>query len=636
MKPLGRRWLWCLPPLLLLLSLGALFELALRLETQRRQAEQHRQMLNQLGELRALLLNDLNGSLHLASGVVSYLQARHGVIDPRELEPWLQALIRQSGNIRNIAIAPGNRISYVYPLQGNEGALGLYFPDVPEQWPTVQRVIAEQRALLDGPLELKQGGLGLIYRSPVILEDNRYWGLLSTVIHAAPVFDRLHATAEQLGLTISLLRTDQGSLRTLTGQPSLQDSAQAVVNVPVPGSQWVLAARQMHAPQSAWLMNWLRLGAWSLALIAAALLLALLFNLEQRHLVQQALAESRQRFRLAFDTAPQGIALLNRAGQWQEANPALCQLLGVTLDDLRQHALTYWLPVAEQAAVLRRLADCQQGPLQWEGQLLDHAQQPVAVQFNCAGLPSPSELIVLQCSDIRERRRLERLKSEFIATVSHELRTPLTAINGALRLLLHGPLGTLSSAQQELLDLAQHNTERLSLLINDLLDMEKLSSSRMPFNLQAHELRPLLQEAINSNRSYAEPFAVTLELAACVDCQVLTDPLRVQQVLANLLSNAVKFSRAGQTVRLSCQVSQGQAVIRVSDQGCGIPEAFHSQVFERFAQADTGNQRRVKGTGLGLAISKELVERMQGSIGFDSTPGLGTTFWFTLPLATEG
>jgi signal transduction histidine kinase len=121
-----------------------------------------------------------------------------------------------------------------------------------------------------------------------------------------------------------------------------------------------------------------------------------------------------------------------------------------------------------------------------------------------------------------------------------------------------------------------------------------------------------------------------------VDCQVLTDPLRVQQVLANLLSNAVKFSRAGQTVRLSCQVSQGQAVIRVSDQGCGIPEAFHSQVFERFAQADTGNQRRVKGTGLGLAISKELVERMQGSIGFDSTPGLGTTFWFTLPLATEG
>jgi PAS domain S-box-containing protein len=234
--------------------------------------------------------------------------------------------------------------------------------------------------------------------------------------------------------------------------------------------------------------------------------------------------------------------------------------------------------------------------------------------------------------DITERRHIEQLQRDFVSTVSHELRTPLTSISGSLGLITGGALGPVPTSMSTMLNIAQQNSLRLSLLINDLLDMDKLIAGKMDFNLQVQPLLPLLQEALHSNQGYAEQYQVSYQLQPFVDANLAVDGLRLQQVLANFLSNACKFSPPGSCITLRIDHLEGQLRVNVCDQGSGVPVAFQGRIFLKFSQADASSTRQQGGTGLGLAISKELIERMGGTIGFDSTPH-GTTFWFQLPLA---
>ena len=236
-------------------------------------------------------------------------------------------------------------------------------------------------------------------------------------------------------------------------------------------------------------------------------------------------------------------------------------------------------------------------------------------------------------SDISERKKVEQLKSEFVSTVSHELRTPLTSVSGALGLVVNGALGEVPPAMSEMLQIAYQNSQRLSLLINDLLDMEKLNAGKMLFDMCCQQLLPLLQEALDSNREYASRFAVTLRLEGAHKLQVAVDRLRLQQVLSNLLSNAAKYAPPGSEVLLTFTCDHEQAVVSVHDHGPGIPEAFRPRIFQKFAQADSSDSRQGAGTGLGLALSREMIERMGGKIGFRCEDGQGTTFWISLPLA---
>ncbi|OGI01637.1 MAG: hypothetical protein A2104_03640 [Candidatus Melainabacteria bacterium GWF2_32_7] len=238
--------------------------------------------------------------------------------------------------------------------------------------------------------------------------------------------------------------------------------------------------------------------------------------------------------------------------------------------------------------------------------------------------------------DITRLKEIEKLKNEFVSTVSHELRTPLTSIRGSLGLILSGALGDITDDTKDMLDIANNNSIRLISLINDILDIEKIESGRMNFNLETLEILPIIEQAIEENKSYAKQFNVDIVLDnQLTNEKGVVDKNRFLQVLTNLLSNAVKFSPSGETVKISGYKSNNGIIISVKDYGHGIPDEFKCKIFQKFAQSDSSSTRQKGGTGLGLSISKAIVEKMNGEISFETKIGEGTTFFVYLPELKE-
>jgi signal transduction histidine kinase len=223
-----------------------------------------------------------------------------------------------------------------------------------------------------------------------------------------------------------------------------------------------------------------------------------------------------------------------------------------------------------------------------------------------------------------------RLKGEFIGTVSHELRTPLTSIAASLNLLMHMGDTHASPASSRLIAIAHSNTERLTRLVNDILDIEKLDAGKVKFRLQCVSLGKLLNTAIEEQRSLADNRGIQINCESST-AFVNADSDRLMQVFSNLLSNALKFSPPNSEVNITVEDRNGKIRISVVDHGSGIPQEFKDRIFEKFAQADTSDIRTKGGSGLGLSIVREIVRRLGGEVGFADTPGGGATFFVDLP-----
>ncbi len=259
-----------------------------------------------------------------------------------------------------------------------------------------------------------------------------------------------------------------------------------------------------------------------------------------------------------------------------------------------------------------------------DGRVLERYSRPQVVEGQVVGR-------VWSFRDVTEKAALDRLKSEFVSIVSHELRTPLTSIRGSLGLVAGGALGELSPEAKALLEIASRNSERLSNLINDLLDSEKIESGAALFKLERMALAPLLEQSVADNRGYAEPLGVQFHLQeGFAGTEALVDRGRFLQVMSNLLSNAAKYSPRGGRVVISVEAHPAGFRVSVTDQGEGIPPEFYGRIFQKFSQADSSDTRQKGGTGLGLSITKSIVERMGGVITFHSQVGKGTTFTFTV------
>ncbi|GGX05790.1 GAF domain-containing protein [Undibacterium macrobrachii] len=235
--------------------------------------------------------------------------------------------------------------------------------------------------------------------------------------------------------------------------------------------------------------------------------------------------------------------------------------------------------------------------------------------------------------DISERKRVERMKDEFISTVSHELRTPLTSISGSLGLMVNGVMGAIPDKISSMLQIAYKNSQRLSFLINDLLDMEKILAGKLSFAMETQALAPLLQNAVESNLGAGIERMISIAIDnPHQEIRIHIDTQRLQQVLSNVISNAIKYSPNHGHIQITVSRQDKQVRITVRDQGPGIPLAFQTQIFKKFAQADSSDTRQRGGTGLGLAISKELIEAMHGKLSFSSVYGEGASFYIDLPI----
>jgi len=240
--------------------------------------------------------------------------------------------------------------------------------------------------------------------------------------------------------------------------------------------------------------------------------------------------------------------------------------------------------------------------------------------------------IIGSIQNITELKRLEQMKNDFISTVSHELRTPITSIHGSIKLLLNNVICEIPDAAKSMLDIAEKNSQHLLTLINDLLDMEKISSGKMTFEIKQHSLDLLINEAIKLNQTYADRFGVIITLQKPIpDCELSVDSTRFLQVMSNLLSNAAKFSpMEGEVIVHTSTISNNQIRISVQDFGNGIPDDFKDKIFSKFSQAGGIHTNQIGGTGLGLSISQAIIERMSGTISFESSKNAGSIFYFEL------
>ena len=354
---------------------------------------------------------------------------------------------------------------------------------------------------------------------------------------------------------------------------------------------------------------------------------------------RQAMERNEARLRSLFEFSPIGIALNDlETGQFLDLNDALYKPSGYTREEFVN--LSYWDLTPshyyddEQEALRRLRSEGRYGPFEKEYIRKDGTRYPVRLQGILTHDPDGRPLIWSLIEDITERRRLDRMKDQFIATISHELRTPLTSISGSLGLLAGGAAGPMPEKAANLLDNAKRNSERLASLINDLLDMEKLVSGKMPITPGTQALNPILSEAVESMMHYADRCGIALQLQTISEELIVhVDNARLQQALTNLISNAVKFSPEESAVEITTQRTDGLVTIRVRDHGPGVDASFQPMLFSRFAQADASDTRQLPGTGLGLAITREIVEAMDGSVLYRDAEGGGSAFHIRLPLA---
>ena len=422
--------------------------------------------------------------------------------------------------------------------------------------------------------------------------------------------------------------------------------------------------------------------------------IALQREIKERQLVDAALQQSEAQLRLITNNLPVLIAYVDHRQRYQFNNQVYAHWLGQRPEDIVGKSIESVMDKAHYGKIREHVAAARAGEaVSYESELAFQGGQAHAV--NVTYIPhiertedrkknKKNKLEVkgffALTTDISDRKAIERMKDEFIAVVSHELRTPLTSIHTSLKLLATGRLGELSDDGQQMLEVADDNTDRLVRLVNNVLDLQRIDAGEVTMDRMAYDAAKLLEQSADAMQALAQQHGIEIQIQS-MPISIWVDPDYIIRTLTNLIGNAIKFSPSGNLIRLTVEpyiksqpvephiksqkaspkephvkttfkaisnkvtsnkatskipsTSNKQALFCVQDDGQGIPSHKLAAIFERFQQVDSSDSREKGGTGLGLTICRKIVEQHGGRIWAESQFGQGSRFYFTVPLSRE-
>jgi two-component system sensor histidine kinase VicK len=368
-------------------------------------------------------------------------------------------------------------------------------------------------------------------------------------------------------------------------------------------------------------------------------------DVTEQHEAEEALHLATRQRELILDSVGDGIYGMDLDGRLTFINKTAAQLLGYTpeqmtgrdVHELIQHSHADGTPCTKATSLIYQ-SMCRREQIRTRDEVFWRSDgTAVPVEYSASPLIENGQVsgMVVAFQDVSERRRLEKMKDEFISTVSHELRTPLTSLRASLGLISSGSLEKRPEKQRQMVDMAIGNCDRLVQLVNGILDFNRMEKGQLPFNRQPVEALYLLRRAAQASQATATKAHINFRIEAPA-ISVMADEKRVLQVLNELISNAIKFSPPETLIRLVAHPSgPNEVCFHVQDQGRGIPLEKLDRIFDRFQQGDGSDTRDLGGTGLGLALCRSIIEQHGGHISAQSQPGKGCRLLFTLPAAAK-
>ena len=362
-------------------------------------------------------------------------------------------------------------------------------------------------------------------------------------------------------------------------------------------------------------------------------------EIKERARIAENLRRSEGRIHAVVDNVLDGIITMNDNGFIATMNPAAVRIFGYSEEEVIGRHLKILISESERDeydSYFNNYKTTKNGKmtgfgLEINGRRRDGSIFPMEVGISDMWFDDWHMHIGI-IRDITERKKIDRMKTQFIAAVSHELRTPLASVVNSLELFADGAAGELSERGTSLLTIARNNMERLVYQINDILDIDDIQSGKMKLDLRPVDLAVLARQIIDSTRVHNRETGKQLVLEEMLPgAWVQADQSRLTHVINHLLANALKFSPPRGTIEVKLTRHEGLIRISVTDHGPGIPDSFRDQIFKPFTQADVFNDGGRGGAGLGLSIAKAIIEKHGGHIGFNTGSGKGTCFYFDLP-----